>query len=634
LPPVSGGKVRVRVFTEPTPVKNVGTAGRFTFVATEDALQRWDDKGTVMTMNADHGLSGDHVIALATDPERSSMWVLTDGGLGRYDAGIEMYNEIPAPAAALAIDYAAIAKEGVASLASGDGGLWMGFSKGLFFVSDKGGWVATQIKDPILALVRDRAGWLWIATKTGLVARKPSGDLVKIDETHGCEVTAPRLLVEAPDDRVMVIGADAAGRERLAIGSQTAWTSYRTLPEYKWDAATRHGKSIVVMGSGRIYRIAPAGKGVRPLARDGVRLVPMAGPSTNEWVIDPTSLVVPPGATVLGSVNDELLIGTRDLGTARYRAGDSHPHQWLRRKQMFDDATALSVACARAQDCWLATGARHAWQWNGERFVAGGPDEIVLAVARDPAGPIYALHRAASEKEVHLSRIEGQTWTRVPKIALATPGDAPEVSFARFAGEGSLWIGLRYRDGEERRAYGIAIVDPGAGKVAYHRTENVPAPARKKDKEKMLPIPIGVVDADVRGDIAWFATNEGIARLADGEVKVWTEADGLRSELARAVTIAPAGGVIVATGAGAGVWNGKEWGFPPALRFEINDVVATRDGHVWMATERGIAAWDGLKVRRVDTRRGLAENIVLDVTVDQFDRVWARGPGSLTLISQ
>ena len=53
-----------------------------------------------------------------------------------------------------------------------------------------------------------------------------------------------------------------------------------------------------------------------------------------------------------------------------------------------------------------------------------------------------------------------------------------------------------------------------------------------------------------------------------------------------------------------------------------------------MATERGIAAWDGKKVRRVDTRRGLAENEVLDVAADQFDRVWARGPGSLTLISQ
>jgi hypothetical protein len=32
--------------------------------------------------------------------------------------------------------------------------------------------------------------------------------------------------------------------------------------------------------------------------------------------------------------------------------------------------------------------------------------------------------------------------------------------------------------------------------------------------------------------------------------------------------------------------------------------------------------------------RGLAENEILDVATDQFDRVWARGAGSLTLISQ
>jgi ligand-binding sensor domain-containing protein len=150
----------------------------------------------------------------------------------------------------------------------------------------------------------------------------------------------------------------------------------------------------------------------------------------------------------------------------------------------------------------------------------------------------------------------------------------------------------------------------------------------------MLPIPIGLVDGDVRGDTAWFATNEGVARLKDSEVKVWTEADGLQSEFARAVTIAANGSVVVATGAGAAVWNGKTWEFPAALRFELNDVVATRNGQVWMATERGIAAWDGQKVRRVDMRRGLAENEILDIAVDQYERVWARGPGSLTLISQ
>jgi hypothetical protein len=35
-----------------------------------------------------------------------------------------------------------------------------------------------------------------------------------------------------------------------------------------------------------------------------------------------------------------------------------------------------------------------------------------------------------------------------------------------------------------------------------------------------------------------------------------------------------------------------------------------------------------------ELQRGLTENQVLDVAADQYDRVWARGPGSLTLVSQ
>jgi hypothetical protein len=264
---------------------------------------------------------------------------------------------------------------------------------------------------------------------------------------------------------------------------------------------------------------------------------------------------------------------------------------------------------------------------------------VVLAVVRDPAGPIFALHRGAADNEIRMSKIDGAGWTPLPRVALATPGTAPEVSFAKFASPGSLWIGLRYHDGGERRAWGLAIVETATGKTVYHRTETpgagtAAAPAGDKKAPKMLPIPVGVVDADVRGSLAWFATNEGVARLQNGEVTLWTEADGLRSERVRAVTIAADGQVIIATGAGAGVWNGMAWDFPAALRFAINDVVATRNGQVWMATERGIAAWDGKKVRRVDMLRGLAENQMLDIAVDPFDRVWARGPGSLTLISQ
>jgi hypothetical protein len=632
IPPVSTGKVRVRVFTEPSPVKEIGSAGRFLFVATEDSIQRWDDAGAVLVMTADHGLSGEHVVGLAPDTDRKWLWVLTDGGLGHYDAQSEVYTELQAPPAAMNIDYTELAKDGASLTAAVEGGVWLGTSKGLLFASDKGGWLQLPVKEAVRAVVRDKANYVWIATKGGLLARKPNGDIIKIGATLGCDVVDPRLIVDAPGDRVMVIGADDQGHERIAVGNKAGWTSYRALPELMWDAATREGDAVMLMGGGRVYRVSPAtvANTVRPLAREGVRLVPTQSGVTSEWVIDPIDLVLPPSPTTLGSSKDELLVGTRDLGTARYARGDAHPRDWLRRKQMFEDASALSVACRTANDCWIATGARQAWHWTGERLAAGGPDQIVLAVARDPSGAIYAMHRAVSDREVHMSRIDPTGWTPIAKVALTTPGDVPEISFARFASPTALWLGLRYRDGNERRAYGIAIVEPTTGKVTYHRTEQSAA----QTKSKMLPIPIGVVDADLRGDVAWFATSEGVARLQNNAVKVWTEADGLRSELARAVTIAQDGTVYVGTGAGAAVWDGKAWSFPPALQFEINDLVATHNGQVWMATERGIAAWDGKKVRRVDTRRGLAENSVLDVAADQFDRVWARGPGSLTLVSQ
>lgn len=634
IPPVSTGKVRVRVFTEPAPVRQLAAAGRFVFVGTETSLERWDGEGGVLAMSADHGLTGNHVTALGSDAERGWVWIVTEGGLGHYDASAEVYSEVPPPPSGLGVDLAALAKEGVASVAPGeDGGVWLGSGHGLVSVSAQGVWAATPIKDAIRGLARDGAGWLWIAAKGGLIARKPTGETVRIGIAHGLAITEPRIVLALADDRVLVIGTDADGHDRLGFGKQLGWVTYRALPETRWEAAARRGAGAVVMGNDRVYRIVPAEAArVRPLARDGMRLVPVASSGAADWVIDPIDLVLPSGAVALATADDRLLIGTRDLGTARYRDGEAHAYGWLRRREMFDDATTLTVACARPRDCWIATGARQAWHWTGDRFVAGGPDQVVLAVVRDPTGPIYALHRGTSETELHLARLDGTTWTPMSRVALTTPGTAPEVSFARFAAAGTLWVGLRYHDGMERRSYGIAMVDVATGKAAYHRTESAAGPPDKR--AKMLPIPVGVVDADVRGGKGWFATNEGVARLANGAVTVWTEEDGLRSELARAVTIAPDGAVVIATGAGAGVWNGTAWDFPVALRFEINDVVATRNGQIWMATERGVAAWDGKKVRRVDMLRGLAENEVIDVVADQFDRVWARGPGSLTLISQ
>src|SRR6185436_4550992 len=116
IPPVSTGKVRVRVFTEPSPARLLAPAGRFVFVGTDTDLERWDRDGGVLTLSADHGLSGSHVAALAPDPERRWVWILTEGGLGHYDAGADMYSEMPPPAPSVGVDLGALGKDATASL--------------------------------------------------------------------------------------------------------------------------------------------------------------------------------------------------------------------------------------------------------------------------------------------------------------------------------------------------------------------------------------------------------------------------------------------------------------------------------------------------------------------------------------
>ena len=609
IPPVSTGKVRVRVFTEPASVRLVTTLGASVFVATDDDLERWDGGGLANPLLGDL-VPGSRVTALAADEERHTLWILTDTSLGSFDGEFT-----PMPEPTTVIDLAA------AQLAPAtEDGVWVGTAHGLWLASAVG-WAASAIKDPVRAMVRDRSGWLWLATRGGLVARKPSGDVLHIGATEGCAIAEPRMVIELADS-MLVIGADEQGHERIAIGNQLAWTTYRALPEVHWDSVVRRGRGAVVMGGGRVYRVGPRdGATVHALAREGMRLVPLTVATGPDWSIEPIDLVLPAGTTTLAALDDVLLVGTRELGTARYRETDVHPHDWLRRRQMFEDATTLTVACVKQLDCWVATGTHQAWHFTGDHFVPGGPEADVLAVVRDQTGAVYALHRAEDEAAIHVSRVSGTTWTVLPKLALATPGERAEISFARFAA-GKLWIGLRYRDGDEVRPYGIAIVDPASSKVVYHYGDD------------HWQLPDGVVDADVRGGTAWFATSQGVARLANGQLKQWTTADGLRSETARAVTIAADGKVIIATTAGIGIYNGKEWSFPAPLRFEINDVIATHNAQIWMATERGIAAWDGRNIRRIDTLRGLVENEVLDLAVDQFDRVWARGPNSLTLVGQ
>jgi hypothetical protein len=632
--------VRIRVFTETSGARLMEPVGKYLFAAAGHGLDRWDlSSGTVLPMSSDQGLPGDQVTSMSVDRERGWLWIATDGGLGYYEIASGVFNGVPTPPASLALDLTSP----VQLAGAADGGLWVGHPKGLLYASPTGGWVATPITDAVNAVYRDSAGWLWIATAKGVVGRKPSGETLAYGPAHGCAVEAPRLLVPAPGGGVLAIGEDAGGQQRLSLWRDGGWTSYRVTPDATWERVVQHGDSIIALGGGGLFRVSPRVEGqVRPLTRDGARVIPLVT-GTAPFVVDMIEAELPTEPLAFTAGGDEIYVSTRDLGIARYPKRGGRPTAWLRRKQMFDGAQSLSVACRERDDCWIGLGAKRAWHWMGDRFEPGGPDLVVLSVVRDAAGEIYALHRGSDQDTMLLSRISGDEWVSVPGVEIKVPGSLPNVSFAKFSPAGTLWIGLLYRDGEvpELTPWGVAVVDVGGAKVEYHRAMGPEPPAQKKSRrrnqpkpQKVMPVPVGAVDvAFVDDHEVWFATSEGAARMVDGKIQMWSEKDQMPNELLHAVAATSGGLVFVGSNAGIGAFDGETWSYPRNLAFPVADLSVTADGKLWMATARGIAVYDGKKVRRLDVRRGLVDNDLLDLGVDHLGRVWARGAGSIVVVS-
>jgi ligand-binding sensor domain-containing protein len=631
-PAAAKGTVRVRAITEAQPVRMLSPLGSYVFSVGTHGVDRWNPaSGDVLHLSQDHGLPGDRVLAIAADVERLWLWMATDGGLGYYDVANDTFTEVPSTKI---VDLDAAHEEGELHLAAAtDGGVWIGHPRGLYYTNPAGQWTATAIDGAISALAVAEDGSLWMGTATGVVGKRPSGELFRYGPRQGLDVAHARLIARAPGGGVLIIGDNAAGKQRIAVKKGDTWATYKVSPDVTIDAVAPMSDALIARGGRRLYALMPAGPTKRrPLTRDGVRLLAVGGDAsgTPPVAIELLAAALPIDATAVASVGGEVLVGTRDVGIGRWRTDATKPSGWLRRRQLLDGATTLTVACRAGNDCLLATGARRAWHYDGDSFRPAGPDsQAVLAVVRASTGELYALHRGGDASTIDVSRIDGDTWTPIG-VRLTTPGDRPEVSFARFSPGGVLWVGLRYTEGRDLRPYGVALIDVALGEVAYHHE----TASRKERQQGVLPVPIDVADgAFASEDEIWLATGAGAARLIGSELKVWSEANGLASELTRAIAVSPGGFVFVATGAGIGLFDGDDWAFPRELSFPVNDMALAPDGRLWLATERGVALYDGKKVKRLDVRRGLLEDGIVDVAIDEHGRIWARGAESLTVVS-
>lgn len=646
-PPVAPGpppRVRVTSFTEATPVRHILAVPPFAFAATSAGLDRWDLRsGQALHIGLEHGLPGERVQSLDYDL-RGELWIATDAGLVRYDVERAAFREVPAPPPALGVD----SFEG-ASISASPTGAWIGLRRGLFHVSREGAWVPTDVNVPVTDLYAEKATQdLWIGTTVGLFVLR-GGLATTLGPDQGCDLASVRFVAGGPDGRPVAVGQNRAHQERVALVDGGACDSYRVSPDEAWVAAATRPGELLVLTDRRLYSMRPpGGAGGRALARDGMQLLPVprgdgARPRPSPFVLQSMSGQLPAGAQALAASGEEVLVGTRSLGTARVVSG-RRALQWLRRGELMGRATSLSVACARRDDCYVATGSTRAWRFDGERFsMTGGGERRALAVARGPDGRIVGLRQTADGRSIAMADVRAGEW-RDTGLTIETPGRDPELAFARFSPAGVLWLGLRYRDAAgELRPHGVALVDVSAGLVTYHRAgagddavdppgAGFTAGAREGDDDIPIPNDVGGIAFSQDGG-AWLASSAGAVQVEGDDVVVYGQADGLRSEALRGVAWSESGLLYFAAGGGVGVHDGETWIYPRELGLAVNDMEIGPDDRLWMATDRGLAVYDSGRVRHFDARRGLVENRIEDLALDQFGRVWLRGPQSLGIVA-
>jgi hypothetical protein len=301
-------------------------------------------------------------------------------------------------------------------------------------------------------------------------------------------------------------------------------------------------------------------------------------------------------------------------------------------------AERLTAACVDAEDCYLATGGARAWRYDGQSFeianVDPEPDARVLAMLRDGKGEVLAIHRGGVSNQLRISSVVNGNWTPITMQAVAVPFGPPELNFAKFAPDGHLWVGLRYVDKEKDVVdFGAAEIALEGGKVIYHRQAG-----KHMDSSTVFgsELPSDMVAMFWRSSKeAWFATRSGAARLLDGTVRVFTENDGLESELIYDIERGQGDEVWVATRRGTGRFDGKLWRFPKMGPFYLKATSLAHDGrdHAFIGTEKGLfCVGDCASPEAIDSRRGLIDDTVLDITVDARGRVWALTPKGVSIV--
>jgi ligand-binding sensor domain-containing protein len=130
--------------------------------------------------------------------------------------------------------------------------------------------------------------------------------------------------------------------------------------------------------------------------------------------------------------------------------------------------------------------------------------------------------------------------------------------------------------------------------------------------------------------------------MRDGKVRVYTENDeGLENEIIHDIGPGPSAGplgtsseVWIATHKGTGIFDGQRWRFPKLGPFYLSASALGHDarGNSFIGTVKGIFCRGACAEGAIDSQRGLLDDLVRDVAVDDRGRVWVLTEKGISIV--
>jgi hypothetical protein len=649
---------------ETGPITALAIRPPFLWAAGAPGLRRWNlESGEYEPVGGGGEADTKGIAAIAIDDEGGA-WVAGSHGVGRWvSAGGELrYEPKGAPDRVTALAPRRPARTE---------GIWAGGPTGLYRFDGRAFAPIEKLREiAVTSLTIDDDGRaVWVGTRGhgvfhvdgDRVAPVEGGEAIALEEVVGTAKTAAGT---------RVLAGNAGGRAHIYALTLDGARGYRAPAGTRAVAVIEAGGDAVLVagppGREQAYTVRPLGP-TETMPAGGLHFAPVVPERGGRWAGVPIAARLPLGVTAAAAAGADVYVGSARMGIAR---GGSEAPRYLAGSELVGDAERLTVACVARARCFVVTDGPLAWQTDGDRYQAAHVGEpvgaAVLAVATDARGVVYAISAEAQPPAISVARHSGadaaggDQWQPLHRIPLELPPKtAARATFAALSPAGALWVGLRaVSPGGDEVGHGAIEIDLSTGHAVEHR----PIRPSEHASVESLPLPADVTGVLFDRGLTWYGSAGGISRFQEGQLRTWSENDGLASEYVHAIIRGLDGAPWAATSAGLVRFDGSGWRAQGTAALATRGLATDAKGRLWVATNKGLRviapsaednAAAGAAAAAVDADAGVgsgasprastadpgAAPVVLegdmrDVAVDRFGRVWALGASSIALVQE